>query len=699
MDRNNIKRRLFFWYAFLWLFLAFALYQSYGIYFLDLTSTKSKWIGLFAGAIGILFASLKICEISFNITQNTIYKQIANFFQRASFIFDSKINKFAIALNVITALILLKKLGIAFVICLITGAIVAIVLNAIIKFIFNYANSKANIISAESIDASYNINLFASIAISFTTISFCIIPIVSLYHAFKDYQVICGFLLGFGIFFLTSATSYIISKFALKIAKEPLKNSFQNLEKIDKRNPLMLLKGFLAGSYNAQYFCNNIFISYCLGFIGAITIGALCLNLMGAFLPIVILTNGLFASILCALFVKLKIGQNLSNAFCASIFAQFVIFSLLTYWTIKTWLLDEKGLIVSTILGALYALINFCINTKNSISSKSCKDIINASSLGEYSMWTQCAKASFKNIFTPLLLLILTLLFAFIAPKGIEAPLLGIFGMSLCVCGYLSTSATISISQIFGYNYKNTKEIPNNYTKEIGTQATEETKEITQEVENIFYANKNFNSIATFLSALSAFIAYTLVCYVEEMDILNPYILANLLLGAALGIIFASKIYFASSKNALKLVIEAKRQFRKHPQILEYQEMPNYEQPAKILISNNIIQISSMLIMLAIILYLDLHYLKYEAIAGLLFGLILSGFTISWYAINLKTISSKANNYFKNNYYNAEETKEYVLLSNMTNLCKIPADLIYGSYDILIKFIAITLLSLAIMFI
>ncbi len=695
MDRNNIKKRLFFWYTFLWLFLIFALYQAYGVYFVDLTSTKSKWVGLFAGAIGVLFASLKLCEITFLNPQNKTFKQIASFFRHGNFVFEYKINRYVLILTALLSVFLFKPLGFGFVLCFVVGAVLSVILNLISNSIFNYSTSKANSFLNESFATANKINFFSSIAIAFLTIAFAIIPIVILYHAFKDYQIISGYVLGIGLYYFCLSANYIITKFALQISKEPLLNS-ENLTLYDKRNPLLLLNGLFKGVLSMQYLINDISLSYCLAFVSTITIGALCLNLMGAFLPIIILSNGIFASIICVLLIKLSKFENPIKPLYIALFAQLLIFSGLTYWTINTWLLEGKSIIISPILGAIFAFVSCCLNLKETYSTKISKEIINSSTLGQYCAWVQIIKSSLKNIFTPIVLLILMILFAFLAPNGIQAPLLGIYGIALSVCGYFSASSIILIAQIFGISIKNSNEITDTYEKETAPLKEENRAYINKTARNIFSINKNFALCATFLSALCAFIAYTLVCYIEEMDILNPYILANLIFGGVFGLLFASKLFSNASKNGLKLIIESKKQFRKNPEILEYQKSADFIQPIKSLLDNNIIQITSLLILFAIILYLDIKFLKYEAIAGCLFALMLVGFAFSIFASNIENNAKSAQIYYENTYF---KSKEHVILTIIKNISKFPYGLIYGAYDILIKFMAIVLLALAMMFV
>ena len=82
MDRIHIKKKLFFWYAILWIFLFIAMYQAYFVYFVDTTSTKSKWVALFAGAVALLLSACKICEISYYSSKNPAIEKISRYFNK-----------------------------------------------------------------------------------------------------------------------------------------------------------------------------------------------------------------------------------------------------------------------------------------------------------------------------------------------------------------------------------------------------------------------------------------------------------------------------------------------------------------------------------------------------------------------------------------------------------------------------------------
>ena len=93
MDRTQSKKRLTFWYTFFWILFFVALYLSYCVYFVDFTSTKSKWIAFFAGVIGVLFSSLKILELNYFNQKHELFDKITKYFTNGSFVFSKRIFK------------------------------------------------------------------------------------------------------------------------------------------------------------------------------------------------------------------------------------------------------------------------------------------------------------------------------------------------------------------------------------------------------------------------------------------------------------------------------------------------------------------------------------------------------------------------------------------------------------------------------
>lgn len=61
MGSNKVFKQIV-WNFIFWITFLTALYLSYAVYFVNMVTTKSKWVGLFAGVVAILLACLKFVE-------------------------------------------------------------------------------------------------------------------------------------------------------------------------------------------------------------------------------------------------------------------------------------------------------------------------------------------------------------------------------------------------------------------------------------------------------------------------------------------------------------------------------------------------------------------------------------------------------------------------------------------------------------
>ena len=149
MDRTKVKKRIFFWYFLVWVLLIVALYLSYGVYFVDTTSTKSKWVGLFAGAVSVLLATCKILEISFINSKNIVLEKVVRYFSNGTMIFVKRIAKILVFLFVVLTFVL-KAIGFQFLTCFICGGIFALLSIIISSLITSKVATRSSQFYAES---------------------------------------------------------------------------------------------------------------------------------------------------------------------------------------------------------------------------------------------------------------------------------------------------------------------------------------------------------------------------------------------------------------------------------------------------------------------------------------------------------------------------------------------------------------------
>lgn len=699
MDSNKIKFKIFFWYAVLWFFLFITLYCAYGVYFPDLSSTKSKWVALLSGAIALLLSSCKICEISYaNYKYNTLSKIIEYFYNGVQLFFKRE-NKFLIFITFLIAVILLKPLGIPFVLCYLIGTLFAIFCGFITNYISTRAVVKISRGENTSLNSGFKIAFNSGVAIAMAIVGLALVPMVILYHIYKDYLIINGFILGVAISVLFSSVAASITKKAATGAIELVSQSEDDIEAYDKRNPLLLLSGIAKSVFKTNALSLDMFLSFCSAIISSMAIGAMALNLMGAFLPLIIASGGVFSSVIVILFIKMNKIKNPINALFVSGFCTIILFCIFSYYAINTWLMGDLGLFYSVVIGAFGGFI-LCFVNANYIFEKfkTVKNVSNAAIAGLSPCIVQTLKEGFMGVFLPIIVIAFMIISSFLLANGIDAPLVGIYGITMAILGMISTFGIMMCINIFALVSNDIDIVTNTY--EIGKEfdKNKNIKMLGQIGYYIISLGKNFLATTAILTALSLFLAFSVTVQLEQIDIVNPYVLASLFIGAALPYLYCSFILSGVSKTSSKLILEVKNQFRKFPQILRYEMRPDYEKCVCMAANTSSIQLIFYTMMIVFVFLTIALKLGAEALAGLVFGTVLSSSVLMYASLNSAIVSKAAKKYFKDEFINAPISNQYSILEQNNSIYSLLKDLITPCLSSLIKFLAILAFVLSPMF-
>ena len=697
MDRNQIKVRLFFWYAILWITLIVSMYVSFFVYFTDTQSTISKWIGLVAGGVAALLATCKLNEILFKNNRNATIKRIATYFFEGTNIYSFKQNATMFVIGIIISYFILKFLSLGYLICFLLGVFLTKSVLYCINFVtartsagISYSNGN------ESFNSIYKLAHNSGIATS-ATIAVCVIaPLAIMFHIFKDYQIISAFVLGSAFCGLYSTIGASIVKVACKKANTTLKMFFEGIEENDKRNPLLLLNGITKVIFPISSLSCEFLISSTLILISAMTIGAECMHLMGQFLPIVIFSGGIFASIIVVLLTKVSKEKNQIKTLLASAFNSIILFNIFTFFEIKYWLPDYTCLTNSIICGSFCGYLVCFLAIRNIFKKfKPVQNISNAATIGNSSAIIQSLKEGFNSTFLPIIIIAFTIIASFLLAEGVSAPLLGIYGIVLSVLGLIATFGTMVSINAFSLITANTDNVSKTYDEEYSTISDEKRRYLKQLGYELYAIGKNYNNISTVLASICAIIAYTIAVGVVEVDILNPYVLGSLVVGTALPFLYCAMILGAVSKSTSRLIFEVKKQFRKYPQILRYEMRPDYENCVEYAAKNSSIQVSFYTTIIVAIVILVACFLKIEAVAGLAIGSILSANIAIFVLTNSSFATKSAKKYFKEEFQNAFSMGEYDILSTTNSIYQTLYEILIPSLSVLIKFITILLLIFA----
>lgn len=694
MDRLNIKKRLTFWYGIFWVLFIIALFLAYKIYLLDFTSTKSKWIGLFAGAISILFASLKMLEKSFNNSKNEFKDKITKYFSKGTSLFIKRLFKTTLVFIFLISCLLIKPLGVKFIISFISGNIIlfiCIVLSTstISKAVVNSLDATNNPYTSSKKE-TFN----AGIIISNMTLGIALVPLVILYHIIKDYQILNGYALGCAFMVLIFNISTIITKQALNNATDVICEYIAPIETNDKRNPLLLLKGVTSSILDNSLFSCDIIFAFIAVLIATMTVGGEYLMLMGAFLPIILASGGLFTGVIFSLIVNINKNSNPTKALSSAIIISNIIFITISFYVIKSWYPDSINFIIPIIIGA-FSGYAFCLINSNYIFSKykPILNVANCSISGYETICKQTLRECFGGIIFCALFIASIIIISFLFCYGLKEPSYGVYGILLACLSALSSAGILITINTFSSVTKDKKNIIETYEENIQIENLKN-KEVDNINLNINQLSNNYTNFTSIITTLATIIAYSTLINLQEADILNPYVMGALIIGAAIPFTYSGLIMGIISKTAKRLVLEAKRQFKKFPQILRFEMQPDYEKCTEIAALNSSIQVIFNTGIIVIIFSLITILLKIEALLGFVFGAAICSFGLIFLTSFSSNIATNAKKHFERQFENSQDTQEYSAIKLNSDLFNSFKDTLNPSLCLLIKFLAILMLCL-----
>ncbi len=697
MDRNKIKKKLFIWSFLFWIFMFTALFQGYLVYFVDTTSTKSKWIGLLAGAIAILAASIKICENSFYNCDNSITGKIVNYFRKGANISFKREIKIFLFICILICYFLYKFVGLSFLISFLLGAVVFFLVRYFSIFVASSSAVKVAKFFEESFNFAFKVAFNSGLAISAISIGIVICAITVLFHIYKDYEILSGFVLGFALATIISSTSNTIIKKSVDFASGFISGYIAQIDNFDRRSPVLLLRGMVKTILNVVSMSSDMTLTFCLIIISSMTIGAFTYNLMGCFLPLIIAASGVFSFIFAAMLTRMNKVQNPVGVLFSLLVKTVILFCAVSFYCIMIWMPDYRGLFYSIAGGALCGLV-VCFISSNYIFEKfkPVKNIANSAIAGFLPAFLQSIREGFMSVFIPVLFVAFVIVAAFITSEGLQSPLFGLYGISLSVISMVSIIGVMICNIVFALTLNSCREVAHTYENdEIQKLNQQQTIYIGNISFCILSLTKNYLNAAAILCSFVTLIAYSLVVEIQEIDLLNPFVIFALFVGSSIPFLYVAFVLSGVSGSSKKLVLEAKKQFRSFPQILRFEMRPDYEKCVDVASKNAGIQAVFYNFVVILILFLIAFFLNKEALFAFVFGILLSSVGLIFFSGNCSSVVKSAKRFLRDEYINSNRAQEYAILTQNGQLFSSFRDLTVPVLINLMKFMAVLILAFA----
>ncbi|MBE6899324.1 MAG: sodium-translocating pyrophosphatase [Ruminococcaceae bacterium] len=336
----------------------------------------------------------------------------------------------------------------------------------------------------------------------------------------------------------------------------------------DPRNPAVIADNVGDNVGDVAGMGSDLFESYVGSIVSSITL-ALTIDVVnqvdGSLFPLFLAAIGIIASIISVFFVngktnnpakQLNLGTYISSAI---VIAAAFFLSKVFFGDIKAFIAVTIGLVVGVAIGKITEFYT-------SGDFKPVQEIAKQCETGSATCIISGFATGLTSTVFPLLLIAVGILGAYY--------FFGLYGIAIAAVGMLSTTGTVIAVDAYGPISDNAGGIAEM------SELPEEVREITDTLDSVgnttAAVGKGFAVGSAALTALALFVSYSQIANLEKIDLLSPAVVAGLLIGGMLTMLFSALTMNSVGKAANQMIEEVRRQFREFPGIMAGTQKPDY---------------------------------------------------------------------------------------------------------------------------
>ena len=452
----------------------------------------------------------------------------------------------------------------------------------------NYRTTQA---ATKSLGAALEVAFASGSVMGMSVVGLGVLGLVTLFYIYEPMftglpqtmEVMTGFAVGASSVALFARVGGGIYTKAADIGADLVGKLEAGIPEDDPRNPATIADNVGDNVGDVVGMGADLFESYVGSIIGSMVLGASAVTAAGmasdqlVVLPLYLAAAGILASVMGTFFVRVRDGGNPQRAMNTGTGAAAAL-TLVAVWFITRWQLPEAVLLgdMSISAGAVFAsaVTGLVAGTMVGLTTEYFTAVNHAPVRG-------IAKASETGAATNVIAGLSTGMFSTVAPVFIIAiaivlsnALTGLYGIAIAALGMLTTTGIQLAVDAYGPVADNAGGIAEmSHQDPVVRQRTDQLDAVGNTTAAI---GKGFAIASAALTALAMFAAYTRVVGLESIDVLDPNVMAGILVGAMLPFLFSGLALKAVGTTAMEMIAEVRRQFREVPGILDGTGRPDY---------------------------------------------------------------------------------------------------------------------------
>ncbi len=456
------------------------------------------------------------------------------------------------------------------------------------------ANVRTAVACKDGVPQGFNVAFKAGSVMGLAMVGVAVFGMSLLYLIWHDVEIILGFSFGASLLALLAKAGGGIYTKTADIAADLVGKVEVGIPEDDPRNPAVIADNVGDNFGDVAGMGADIFDSYVAAGVASMLLGASffasgAIGFQYVILPLILCVIGIASTFIGLPFVRVgkdgKPGRalNFSTVFTCVVFA---VLATVFFTVVNATAGNDPakslnwGALISTVAGLLIGvIIGFTTDYFTNDEHSPVRRVAKISGSGTGLTIITGFSYGLISIAPAIVGIVAAMVTAYFTSQAFDLP--GIYGVGIAAVGMLSLTGIVVSNDAYGPIVDNAKGIaemsgmPHDVVDRADTldSAGNTAKAIT----------KGFSISAAALTVLAMFAAYceTIAKYSGKellLDLMDPLVLAGVLLGCIIPALFSALLMLAVTKNAFTMIEEIRRQFKAEPGILKGTVLPDYTQ-------------------------------------------------------------------------------------------------------------------------